>query len=333
MAVTVNRLQWLDVMKAFAAFMVCFYHLTEHNQVVDFGHFENGIYIPSIEKALYGILSASVPLFFIANGVALRLKERTWIQDLYGSLKLIVIAIVWGLVCNVLIRFIRTDTISFSLSDIIHQPHYFWYLPSLAVVYLFDAVWIKIKDFRYTSAFFYLLLLFPFLSNLIFVILTYFNPDIQLPTWSHTGFFRLYSLVYVFMPVYFPRSIAKKYLPLLLLSGIGLVLLEVVSYSTSQGVIYDGVNASFPTVGAMLIALSIYQVFRSISNHSWMNFFSWLGRNCLGIYILHYPMIVLFNRYTSVQQCGWIVQFVVVAFIVITTGIITEGLKKVRLLL
>lgn len=327
-----NRLVWLDLLKALAAFMVCFYHLTEHNNVADFGHFEDGVYIPSITKALYGILSACVPLFFIASGETLKMKDRSWSQYIYKAIKIMLVAVIWGFICNVFIRFISTGVVSASISDIIQQPFYFWYFPTLSFVYLFYAVWQRVRNIKYSILFFILLLIFPFLSNLLFDVLTYLNPEMRFPTWAHTGFFRLYSLVYVFIPVYWQRPIALKYLPLLFILGVGLVLFEVISFSTSQGEIYDGVNACFPTIGALLIALSVYQYFKSLPAQPWMSFFSWVGRNCLGIYILHFPFIVLFNHYTQVQSSGWIIQFGVALFIILITSIVSSGLKKLHLL-
>lgn len=328
---TAGRLVWLDLIKVLAAFMVCFYHLTEHNQVADFGHFEDGIYVPSFTKVLYGILSSCVPLFFIASGVVLRLKDRTWKQSLRGAFRLMLVAYVWGFVCNVMIRYISSGTFYVTLSDLISQPFYFWYLPTLAFIYLFDAFWLKIRHSRFTIVFFYLLLLFPFLSNLICVVLTYFNPAIQLPSWSHTGFFRLYSLVYVFLPYYWPSQLQRWKSLLFFVGGIGLVLLEVVSYSTAQGKLYDGVNASFPTIGALLIAYSLYSMCRLIPDRPWFSIFSWIGRNCLGIYILHYPMITFFNQYTSIQHSGWLFQFGAVASIILIAGIVSSGLRKLHL--
>lgn len=328
MANKVQRLGWLDVMKALAAYMVCFYHLTENNKVVNFGHFDEHVYCLSIEKFFYGILVSCVPLFFIASGTTLTLKSRTAKTNVLRALQLILINCLWGCICNIFISSVETGTFVFSRDFFFHAPFYFWYLPTLAFVYIFDIVWQKVKDRRRSVSLFYFLLLVPFTLNIFGDILVFFNPSYASNSFLHSGFFRLYSLAFILVPAIWTSQLSKTMACLFIFVGMILVGFEVVAYSNATQEIYNGVNSSFPTWGALLSALGIYQLIKRIPASFDCSFIRCISSNCLGIYILHYPIIVLLVKYCSILNFGWIVQFFSAFIIILLASSASWVLKR-----
>ncbi len=326
-----KRLLWLDVIKVIAAFFVCFYHLTAHNRYVDYGSFSDGIYVPTIEKFLYGILASSVPLFFVASGVTLLLKHRTTKKNIYSAFRLMLICIVCGFFCNIVLKSIVQKTIVFSWSFIFYQPHYFWYFKTLAGIYIFDIVWKKIKNKIIKNSIFCGLLVFPFLSNFAWDIVIAYNPSYNLPQWGHTGFFCLYSLVYILIPQISYKTISVWKCISLICIGLMLVLFEVYAFSTHEGTIFDGVNSSFPTLGALCITWTIYAYIRQlrICENRLTLFISWISKNCLGIYILHYIFVELLRIYTPILEHGWPVQFFMTCLIIVLSASISECVRYI----
>lgn len=306
MSTIFQRLVWLDVMKSLSAFMVCFYHLTENNRVVDFGHFEDGVYFMSIEKFLYGILSVSVPLFFIASGTTIHLKDRTIKENLAKVLQLVVIYFFWGGFCNFLIVGFKTGELSITINSFLHSPFYLWYLPTLASIYLFYIIWQRIKGNSWSVLLIYFFLLIPFSSNLVGDLLVSYNKDYASSFFLHSGFFRFYTIVFTLIPSIWKCEVSTISAFVMVIIGLILIGYEVSVYSDATQEIYNGVNSSFPTWGALLMSLGIYSLMKRIPNSYNLSFFRWISSNCLGIYIFHYPLIVVLVKYCSVLNYGWI---------------------------
>lgn len=286
-----DRVLKYDIIKAFAAFLICIYHL----ESVNFGTFnENGIYIPNLTKFAYGICSAGVPLFFLICGVLLlNKKDVTWQYNIKKSINSIKVYLIWSILAGGIILIF--SGLNFNKNNFIVAINYLWYFQSLAILYLFNILWCKVQKYRYSKYIPLVILIYPFCINFVYNIITYFNIT-QHPI--HTGFFRLYSILYFLLPLYVTNHYSIKSIAIIII-GLLLIYFEVYVYSNFYGIIYDGVNSSFPTLGALCITIGIYQILSSIKYNCESIFIkgiSFLGRNCLGIYIFHLPLIIIFRR-------------------------------------
>ena len=95
--------------------------------------------------------------------------------------------------------------------------------------------------------------------------------------------------------------------------------------------IYDGVNSSFPTIGALLLTWGIYSIFVKLKfNYNILTkYTSFLGQNCLGIYIIHMPLIFLFREYISVEKTSPLIAIILTLIIITISSLIFTLLKKI----
>ena len=93
----------LDIIKGFAALLVCMLHLLR----VDFGEVVPGeTYIPNMTKIFYGLCACSVPIFFFVNGYLVGCRKndpKTILKKILNLLKL---------------RFCRIDSKNISFFDL-----------------------------------------------------------------------------------------------------------------------------------------------------------------------------------------------------------------------
>lgn len=83
----------LDIIKGFAALLVCMLHLLR----VDFGSVIPGeIYFPNLSKIIYGLCACSVPLFFFVNGYLVGFRQNKPGQIFRKIVNLFKLRIVWG---------------------------------------------------------------------------------------------------------------------------------------------------------------------------------------------------------------------------------------------
>lgn len=81
----------------------------------------------------------------------------------------------------------------------------------------------------------------------------------------------------------------------LIIGGIGWIMLiaECVIYTDYTGHMYDGVNASFPTIGALLLAAGLYEYVRNLKIERTNSMVSVLSQEALPIYLMHVVWIKL----------------------------------------
>lgn len=324
-----NRLDYLDISKALAAFLVCFYHFVGAygGGGIDMGTFENGVYQPTFSKFLYGFCAVSVPLFFVVSGQSMLMKERTPRQNFKTAARLLLIYLFWGAVCSCAIKGMREMPVTWS--TLWEAAGYLWYLETLAFLYLMNIAWQRCKKYKYTRLLPLLFLAFPFCTNLLFTVLQYMDSSMAVPAWGHTGVFRLYSIVYVFLP--FAVKKLKGWIAFLSIAcGMCLVFFEVMAFSNATGIVYDGVNACFPTVGALLMVCGVFHLIKryaGILPSGIKNTFMLCGRYSLGIYLFHMPFIVLYKHVLHIAPTGWLGSIIYVLSIM-TLCILLASLYK-----
>ena len=283
-----DRIFGYDLIKTIAIFLIVFYHLGG----IDYGAIELGsFYFPSSKKFFSAFCAAGVPLFFMVNGALVIHKNMQWKQLLLKAFHLLFLLVFW--------KFVLQYIISNQLLGIKENMVHFWFLGTMSVVYLLSIVLNKYIHLRFFFLFF--LLLFPFSYNLFWDIYLFLFPSFNSFKITHTGFFTLYAILYYFLGNHLRNHQISNYYSLsLILLGLILVNFEVVAMSNHFLVVYDGVNSSFPTFGALSMSVGIFLFFKDISLHDGItkNLVSYVGQNTMGIFIFHVLIIFILHKFT-----------------------------------
>ncbi len=295
-----KRILGYDICKALAAFLIVLYHL----QLVDFGFQEGTTYYPTFIKTLWSLSAAGVPLFFMVNG-ALTVRRTISLNQLIKKCsKILFVAIFWTCLLSCLLNPIITHK-PLTIPTLGYFLNQYWFFYTLVLVTVINYLLGKIPAFV-RPAVIISLLIFPFLSNLIWDLVILFYPTAKLPSWGHTGFFTLYAIVYHQAGAIFRQTaLPKTACVLLILSGLMLIYFETYVMTNYSNQLYDGVNASFPTIGALLLTIGTFCLIKPIESlyPPLQHFISYIGGNALGIYIFSLSFI-LFVRSHLITSHG-----------------------------
>lgn len=303
--------------------MIVFYHLGG----IDYGTFESGhFYLPNLNKFFSAICAAGVPLFLMVNGALVIPKNLHWKQLLFKVFHLLFLFVFW--------KFVLHYLISFKLLAIEDKMVHFWFLCTLSIVYLMSIVLQKFATLRHLVLVF--LFLFPFCYNFLWNVVLFFAPSFDACTVVHTGFFTLYGVLYYYLGGSLrTRHTSSFYAIGLIVLGLLLVNFEVVAMSNYYHAIYDGVNSSFPTVGALSLSSGIFFLVKDVGVNEGIlhQIVSFVGRNTMGIFIIHVLGIFLLRKYSpdTLFNINPIIPLSISLLIVLITASFSELLRKCNL--
>ena len=289
---TKERILGYDLLKALAMFLVVFYHF----QMLDFAFTPGEFYIPNLNKIIQLICAAGVPLFFMVNGALTVHKKTTFKKVIIKVIRLLGIAIFWSLLLNCgVLGYLMGGGLPQSVNEIID---YYWFLRSLAMVYIINyliQILPKWCGYLLVVAIFSL----TFLNNFIWDIILYINPEQSLPRWGHTGLFTLYGVVYSRIGAYLKDKKLNHYIcSLIFMAGLALNIFKTIVMTNYDGIVFDGVNGSFPTIGALLLSISLFCVLKDIKSHFWSSqLIETVGINSIGVYIFHFVFLAITKKY------------------------------------
>ena len=200
----------------------------------------------------------------------------------------------------VLWKLVLQYLISFKLLAIEDKMVHFWFLETLSIVYLMSIVLQKS-------------------SKVI-----------------HTGFFTLYSILYYQLGGALRTRQTSSFFAIgLIVLGLLLVNFEVVAMNNHYQAIYDGVNSSFPTIGALAMSIGIFFLLKDFSFNDGIPhlIISYVGRNTMGIFIFHVMGIILLRKYfpDALFNINPIIALLISLLIVLITASFSELLKKLHL--
>lgn len=286
-----------DALKALAAFFVVLYHVG----MVDKGYREGVYYFPTLVQLLWLFCACGVPLFFMVNGALTISRHYDFKKTITKAGRLLFIGVFWGVIvmCEHA-AFYGTDC--FSLSEI----PYFWFLFSLALMYVASYVMGQLKSWcRWVIVI--ALLIFPFATNLIWDFIQLLKPDIPFPKWGHTGVFTLYGIVFMYAGDFLAHHrVNKRMAWICAFVGLALLALETIAVVNRTHAPFEGGNYCFPTLGALLLSCAIF-----IGVKNWhpvesklKRAITFLGNNALGIYIFHLIIMFLIGRlFPHISDC------------------------------
>lgn len=303
-----TRIFGYDLIKTIAIFLIVFYHLGG----VDYGEVIPGeYYLPNLAKFFSAFIAASVPLFLMVNGALIIPRKWTFRQAAIHSTRLIFLYIFGKLLFQ--------ELLCKGIFGIEEEMGHFWFLRTLAIIYLLIPFLTKYPMCR--KVLLVLLLIFPFLSNFIGDLVAFFSPEKQLPFYAHTGLFTIYTILYFYLGWILKDISWQSWRSMsVILIGLLLVNFEVIAMSNNAGSIYDGANASFPTLGALVMSAGIYQLLKE--SVSPFNIFKkvivLIGKNTLGTFIFHVPIIFLLRLFFS----KYVIHFSIIQSFVITFSLV-----------
>lgn len=269
-----DRILYLDFVKFFAAFLTVFYHLSYYS--LNYGFKPDAIYYPNFSRIVMCFASCCVPLFFIVNGALMFARQRT-IKDTYVKIfKIAFLIVFWSF---------------------LNFPS--WFFKTLCILYFLFPIFQYIYNHSKKCYFVIcgLVFIFPYIYNLAVMIIQFIGLKeidfigINLPIGAlrRTGFFTLYSILYFLLG---PILSTTKKSPIcldfiLIFSGLFLVVLECTIYTNLNNTMFDGVNAAFPTVGALLLSTGLFLFFKKISFKAIAKTLLFICNGIFTIYILH----------------------------------------------
>lgn len=309
---TKGRIWFLDWLKLIAAALVVFYHLAYYD--LDYGFTPAMAYLPNWNRIVMCFAACSVPLFFMVNGTLLFRKHRTWKEMLLKAAKILVLILIWYAV-----------------------KFPYWFFRTMIILYMLFPLFQYLRG-RHPGLMKFLLaavFIMPFVYNLFLMCLKGLSLCGVVPDWTHgltaSGCFTMYSVLYFCLGPYLEQAKPWKLRQALLCiaAGWGLVVLECVIYTDSYQTMWDAVNAAFPTVGALLMAVGMFMACRRISTPGAERFLKWTGEGVLAIYLLHMAWIRLLKHLFPLDTYGITLAVVMTIVVCILCILVQKICKKI----
>jgi len=313
-----TRIFGYDLLKTISIFMIVFYHLGG----IDIGEIESGkYYFPNFNKFILSFCAASVPLFLMVHGALILPKQMDFKKSILKATKMLL----WFLFGKVVLQQIVLEKCFCIEEKMVH----FWFLGTLGMVYVVSYFMNRLKWLQHFILL--LLLVYPFLSNLLYDCVVFFKPDSKLSALGHDGFFTFYALVYLYLGYYLKhKTIPRHFSFLAIIVGLLLINFEVVALSNFHQIIFDGVNGSFPTIGALTLSTGLFLLMKDASStsHNHRNSIGFIGSNTLGIYIFHVLVIFLIRKYIQCESLSLLSSITLTGFLILIVALFSHFIKK-----
>ena len=273
-----KRLAYIDLVKLVAAFFTVFYHFAYYK--LDYNFIENEVYLPNVSRIIMCLAACCVPLFFMTNGALLFSTPHSWKRMYMKAVKIVILTAVWSIV-GFPSWFFKTLVILYLIFPVLQYAY-----QKCRILYFGILSYILIMPFTYNAICLALKIIWPAR------IISLAGTTVAVVDLSVTGFFTMYAIAYFLLgPV-----LVKKKFPLwlgitILIVGWILVTAECTIYTNLNKSMYDGVNAAFPTYGALLLSVGVFIVIKCMPLNRIARYLNWMGMAVLSIYLLHMLMI------------------------------------------
>ena len=259
----------IDLIKIIAMTMVVYYHVCYYKQ--DFGYEAGmGVYIPNAARMVMSLCSAGVPLFFMCSGYCNVGKSwKGWSVLLKKVGTIAILTIFWNWL----------------------TPFPYWFLITLSGLYLITPVLRYMED--KLPYLFWLAVIGIFMAtmgmNLAYLITRAVEVNF-IPGYHQQGLMTSYAIVFYVLGAQMKKHLLPNWLSLFsIVAGYGLLTWELVVHTTLDGIVFDGVNASFPTVGALLFSGGLFVLMMRVPlNKACVQKVAvFIATGCLMVYIFH----------------------------------------------
>lgn len=307
-----KRIVYIDLLKIIAMFLVSFYHIGYY--YMDYGFTPNVHYIPNLNRIVMNICAMSVPIFFTVSG-ALMLNKKYDTKIIFKKvLYMIVLIVFWSI--------------------LIDYPR--WFLITLTGLYSIYPILKTIFDTR-RKLFYLIMLLFlimPFIYNFSILLGIILNIN-YLINLKRTGLFTMYSVCYFMIGGLLfnrlPNRDNKLFMIILFFTGLFLTSLEGYIFTNFNNIMFDNVNASFPTIGALLMCISTFLLFKDIkiNNNRIVNLINIIASNCLAVYLFHIYIWSMINKIIHIKSMNIILCIFISIFVDFIAIIISIIISKI----
>lgn len=314
-----NRIFGYDLIKTIAIFMIVFYHLGG----IDIGTVESDKYFfPNFNQFVLSFCAASVPLFLMVHGALILPKRLNLKESILKATKMLLLFL-FG---KVVLQHILLDN-CFSIDD---EMVHFWFLGTLGMVYLVSYFMNRLTWLRHIVLL--MLIIYPFLSNLLVDCVVFFKPGFNFLSFGHDGFFTFYALVYFYLGYYLKHKTITRCLSLLAITaGVLLINFEVVALSNFFQMVFDGVNGSFPTIGAIALSTGLFLLLKDTNSSNCLirDSISFIGSNTMGVYLFHVLVIFLLRKYEVCESLGMPSSIMISCLIILVIALFSHFIKIV----
>lgn len=190
-------------------------------------------------------------------------------------------------------------------------PFPYWFFRTLIILYILYPVLKKLYDSHrlLLICLMSLVFLFPFCLNFVTtaikllpepIVVSALGKSTNLTALPNTGFFTMYAVLYFILGgVLLRKRIPIGISVLLTVLGFALCTAEGIICTNYYGTVFDGVNSSFPTIGALLMSVGVFDMLLRIKtfdrNTKWFRLFRLCSENVLSIYLFHLVIVVNFR--------------------------------------
>ena len=316
-----ERIFGYDILKALAAFLVVLYHVG----MVDLGYRDGQYYYPTLVQVIWLFTACGVPLFFMVNGALTVHRDYDLRKTAVKIGRLLFVGVFWGVVAIGMYVALKHDKSYVSIGMV----GYYWFLFTLAMLYVVNYVlsllpgwcrWVVVGA----------LLVYPFVTNLAWDLVTLHNPETHYLSWR-TGAFTFYGVVYLYAgDCLRNRRVGKWVVTVCALVGLALLGLEATALTNRIHHAFEGGNYCFPTIGALLLSSALFMWLcgcELLRFPRFRQFVTFLGNNALGIYIFHLLLMLLVG-FLVPQVHGATVHPVVAVLIALLYAVISAGISE-----
>lgn len=312
-----KRLVYLDLIKVFAMFLVCFYHFGS----LDYAFVEGEAFRPNMNYWAILLTTTGVPLFFMTSGALLLNKKFVWKKHSHRIVKTFVLFLIWKFI-TVLILAEKLNTTGYGAFDYINllftnsfpdvPLNHFWFIYALLTIYLILPVFKYLFDFNRKIIYYILFVLFAFafgLSAIEFfysvfqwmfgleaVNIAFLNSTNPFGDYSYTLFYFLLGGIFGAKE---SDWLTKFRIPALIALGIigwSAFVVRGVLLTNMNDSLVTGVFSGYTTISTILIATSIFLLMAKVHiENEWIKKqLCVISNNTLGIYFIHWIVGYLF---------------------------------------
>ena len=241
------------------------------------------VYIPNAARVLMNLCSISIPIFFLSSGYCTLYSEHnTWRKVFRKVGMIIILAVFWNIL----------------------TPFPYWFFITLSMLYLA------------TPLMRHMLRLYPWLywfCILAIAVATFGKNEIivmarhldiaPLDTMWVSGLMTSYAFVYYAIGERMRRKTFPIYLScILFMSGLIISVVDGSILTISEGAMFDGVNAAFCMLSALLMSTGAFSLLIRIRYIPFQSIVETAAKGCLAVYIFHSSMISLLRNTGIVQS-------------------------------
>lgn len=325
--------------------MVCFYHTGRLNG----RPVTEAFWVPNFDKLVLNVCAMSVPLFFMVNGALMLRKCYSWKQILCRAVKIYFLYYFWMIIISeigtVFFEADRLTVMGLLTGKRNAVSVHLWFLSTIAVLTLMTPVLKRMYDSKARKVLYGgmgLLFLFPFTYNYVVLAMNWFHTAHADKVFV-TGAATMYAILYFLLGKLISdkskneNRCDRKDLVFAvgsLILGWCLVTLEVTLWTNLLGYVYDGVNSSFPTIGALLMAVGTFYILSKAAapkNLVFSKLIDYFSEHIMGIYIFHHVILRIVLK--VVPGGGSVLKNSILTLgIMLISAVITDFMKRIPLL-